>query len=101
RADELEREPDGAALERRQPRRRAERVPEELLVDVHLIALQLCVDRVAAATEVDEVEQAQVLLELVFRDLQALEQLRGGHDRLALVAALAEQVGEQSLEHPE
>ncbi len=64
RPDELEREPDRARLERRQPRRAAERVAEELLVDVHLVAAQLGVDRVAAAAEVDEVEQRQVLLEL-------------------------------------
>ena len=63
RPDELEREPDRARLERRQPRRPAERVAEELLVDVHLVAVQLRVDGVAAAAEVDEVEQREVLLE--------------------------------------
>ena len=65
RPDELEREPDRARLERRQPRGAAERVAEELLVDVHLVALQLRVDGVAAAAEVDEVEQREVLLELL------------------------------------
>ena len=63
RADELEREADRSRLERRQPRRRAERVAEQLLVDVHLVAAQLGVDRVAAAAEVDEVEEGEVLLE--------------------------------------
>ena len=65
RADELEREADRARLERRQPRRPAERVAEELLVDVHLVAVQLGVDGVAAAAEVDEVEQREMLLELL------------------------------------
>src|SRR6185312_9015227 len=57
RADELERETDRARLERRQARRAPERVAEELLVDVHLVALQLGVDRVAATPEVHEVEE--------------------------------------------
>ena len=57
RADVLEREPDRARLERRQARRRAERVAPQLLVDVHRAVAQLGVDRVAAAAEVDEVEQ--------------------------------------------
>ena len=70
RPDELEREPDRARLERRQPRRAAERVAEELLVDVHLVALQLGVDGVAAAAEVDEVEQREVLLELPRRGIE-------------------------------
>ena len=65
RADELEREADRTRLERRQPRRGAEWVAPELLVDVHLVAVQLGVDRVAAAAEVDEVEQVEVVLELV------------------------------------
>src|SRR6185503_13068903 len=59
RADELEREPDRARLERRQPRRPAEGVAEELLLDLHLVVVQLGVDRVAAAAEVDEVQQRQ------------------------------------------
>ena len=35
---ELQREPDRARLEGRQPRRRAERVAEQLLVHVHVVA---------------------------------------------------------------
>ena len=101
RADELEREPDRARLERRQPRRAAERVAEELLVDVHLVAVQLGVDRVAAAAEVDEVEQRQVLLELLGGDREAVDELVRGDDRLALLAAGGEQVGEQRLQHAE
>src|SRR5207244_11506572 len=70
RPDELEREPDRARLERRQARGGAERVAEELLVDVDLVATELRVDRVTAAAEVDEVQQGQVLLERLLRDLR-------------------------------
>src|SRR6185295_183488 len=56
RPDELERQADRARLEGRQARGRAERVAEELLLHVHPVALELGVDRVAAAAEVDEVE---------------------------------------------
>ena len=65
RPDKLEREPDRARLQRCQPRRPAERVAEQLLVDVHLVTVQLGVDGVAAAAEVDEVQQREVLLELL------------------------------------
>ena len=75
RPDELEREPDRARLERRQPRRAAERVAEELLVDVHLVAVQLGVDGVAAAAEVHEVQEREMLLERLGRDREALDQL--------------------------
>ena len=75
RPDELERQPDRPRLERRQPRRPAERVAEELLVDVHRVAAQLRVDRVAAAAEVDEVEQREVLLELLARDREPVDEL--------------------------
>ena len=78
RPDELEREPDRARLERRQPRRPPERVAEELLVDVHLVAAQLGVDGVAAAAEVDEVQQREVLLERLVRDLEPLDELGAG-----------------------
>ena len=62
RPDELEGEPDRARLQRREARRRAERLAVELLVDVNRVAVELRVDRVAAAAEVDEVEERQVLL---------------------------------------
>ncbi len=75
RADELERQPDRPRLERRQPRRAAERVAEELLVDVHLVAVQLGVDGVAAAAEVDEVEEREVLLERLGRDREPLDEI--------------------------
>jgi hypothetical protein len=38
--------------------------------------VERCVDRVAAAAEVDEVQQLQVLFELVLRDVEALDELR-------------------------
>src|SRR5262249_56346233 len=44
RTDELECQPDCPSLEWSEPRRPSERVTEQLLVDVHLIALELCVD---------------------------------------------------------
>ena len=100
RADELEREPDRARLERRQPRRRAERVAEELLVDVHVVAVQLGVDRVAAAAEVDEVEQREVLLRAGPRGMwKRSTSSRAGMTAWRLVAAAREQVREQRLEH--
>src|SRR5207248_7521895 len=67
RPDVLEREPDRARLERREPRRGAERVAPQLLVDVDRAVAELGVHGVTAAAEVDEVEQGQVLLELVRR----------------------------------
>ena len=75
RPDELERKPNRARLERRQPWCAAERVSEELLVDVHLVAVQLGVDRVAAAAEVDQVEQREMLLELLRRNREAVDEL--------------------------
>src|SRR5262245_61149169 len=65
RADELEREPYRARLQRGQPRGVAERVAPDLLVNPDLVAVELGVDRVAPATEVDEVEERQMLLELI------------------------------------
>ena len=83
RPDELERQSDRPRLERCQPRRRAERVAEELLVDVHLAVLELGVDGVAAAAEVDEVQELEVLLERLRRDVEALGDVGGRNDDLA------------------
>ena len=102
RADELEREPDRARLERRQTRRRAEGVAEELLVDVDLVAAQLGVDGVAAAAEVDEVQQREVLLERLLGDLrEPLDEVARRDGGARLLATGREQVGEERLEHPE
>src|SRR5438477_10169045 len=101
RPDELEREPDRARLERRQSRRPPERVAEELLVHVHLVAVQLRVDGVAAAAEVDEVEQREVFLERLGRDREALREVGRGNDGLLLLAARREEIREQRLEDAE
>ena len=102
RPDVLEGEPDRARLERRQARRGAERVAPQLLVDVHRAVVQLGIDRVAAAAEVDEVEEGEVLLELVGRDRgEALEQLRRRDLGVALLAACCEEIREQRLQHGE
>ena len=101
RADELEGEPDRARLERGQPRRRAERVAEELLLDVDLVAVELGVDRVAAAAEVDEVQELEVLLDRLGRDVEAHADVRGREHRVRVVTAAVEQVREQGLQEPE
>src|SRR5205823_14094960 len=77
--DELECEANGTRLERRQPRRRAEGVSEQLLLDVHVVSAQLRVPRVPPAAEVDEVEQREVLLQGLGRNREALHQLRRGN----------------------
>ena len=101
RADELEREPDRARLERRQAGRAPERVPEELLVDAHLVSVERGVDRVAAAAEVDEVQKLQVVVELVVGDVEAVDELLCRDRRPRLVAAAGEQVGEERLQDAE
>jgi len=69
---------------------------------VHGSVAQLRVDRVAAAAEVDEVEERKVLLELLRGDgREALEQLGGWNRRLLVLAAGREQVGEQRLQDRE
>src|SRR5918995_5821022 len=97
RPDELQREPDRARLERGQPRRGAERVAEELLVDVDVVAAQLRIDRVAATAEVDEVEQGQMLLERLRREPEALGELPRRDLGLVALAAGVEQVREERL----
>ena len=101
RADELERQPDRARLERRQARRRAEGVAEQLLVHADRVAVELGVDGVAAAAEVDEVEQREVLLERLERDVETLDQLLRRELGLRVLAAAVEQVGEQRLQDGE
>ena len=101
RPDELQRQPDRARLERRQPRWAPEGVAEELLVDVHRVPAQLGVDRITAAAEVDEVEQREVLLELFARDRETVDELLRGDVRLAVVAAGGEEVREQRLQDAE
>src|SRR5581483_1637326 len=102
RSDVLEREADCARLERRQARREPERVAPQLLVHVDGAVAQLGVDRVAAAAEVDEVEEREVLLELVGRDGgEALEELVDRNGCLLALAAGGEEGREQRLEDGE
>src|SRR6185312_13962247 len=71
-ADELQGEPDRACLERSQARCASERVPVQLLVDVHAVTLERGVDRVTATAEVDEVEELEVLFELFLWNVEPL-----------------------------
>ena len=75
RSDELESEPDRPSLERSQPRRLAERVTPDLLVDPDLVAVELRIHRVTAAAEIDEIEKRKVLLELVLGNVEPLDEL--------------------------
>src|SRR5207247_7239114 len=75
RSDIFEREAERARFERRQPGRAAEGVAEQLLLDAHLVSLQLRVDGVAATAEVDEVEELEVLLELLLGNVEAVDQV--------------------------
>src|SRR6266540_3650784 len=101
RPDELEREPDRARLERRQARRGAEGVAEDLLPDVDFAVLQLAIDGVAPSAEVDEVQELEVLLQRLGRDVEALHDVGGGYHRLRVLAAAVEQVCEERLEQAE
>src|SRR6266508_5374560 len=101
RPDELHREADRARLERSQARRVTEGVAVELLVDMHLVALECGVDGVAAAAEVDEIEQLKVLLELLLRNVEAFDDLAGRDHSVALFPAGGEEIGEQSLQDGE
>ncbi len=101
RSDELEGEADRARFQRSQPRREAERVPVELLVDVDGVSVERCVDRVTPAAEVDEVQQLQVLFELVLRNVEALDELRCRDDRARVLSAGGQEVGEQRLQDGE
>src|SRR6185503_17083116 len=74
---------------------------EELLLDVDILALEIGVHRVAAAAEVHEVEQREVLGELLGREAEALGELAGGDRRGRVLAAAGEDVREQSLEDGE
>ena len=103
RADEVEREQERLGLERREPRGAAELVAVELLLDVDRAPVvdALGVDGVAAAAEVDEVEQLQVILELLVGELEARGQLGGVDGGVLVLAAGRQHVGEHGLEHRE
>ncbi len=82
-------------------RRAPERVAEELLLDVDLVVLEGRVDRVAPAAEVDEVEELEVVVQLVGRDLEALDDLVRRDPGRGRVSAACEQECEQRLEDAE
>src|SRR6185312_11952284 len=100
-ADELEGEPDRARLQRRQPRRAAERVAEELFLDIDLVTVERRVHGVTAAAEVHEVEELEVVVELVRRNLEALDELVGRDARRRGIPAACEKECEQRLEDAE
>ena len=103
RADVLDCEPDRPRLERRQLGRPAEHVAVKLLVDADAagVLVELGVDGVAAAAEVDEVEQREVVLELLGGDREAVRELGSVEVGVAAVTTGGEQVGEQRLQQPE
>src|SRR5439155_2353987 len=99
--DELEREPDCPCLEGRAPRRAAECISEQLFLDMHVPVLERGVHRVTAASEVDEVEELEMVVELVGRDVESLGQLVGGNRRGRVLATAGQEVGEQRLQDTE
>ena len=101
RADVFDREPDGSRLERGQLRRPAEHVTVELLVDPHRsgVVVDFGVHRVAAAAEVDEVEQGEGLLQLLPRNREAGRKLIGIEHRLSALTARGEDLRQQCLQH--
>src|SRR2546430_944485 len=65
------------------------------------VAVERCVHRVAAAAEVHEIEQLQMLLQLLLGDVKALDDLVRGDDSVVPLAAGCEKIGEQGLQHRE
>src|SRR5438034_5010605 len=63
--------------------------------------MELGVDRVAAAPEVDEGEELEMLFERLGRDVEALADVRGRDHGVRLVAAAVEEIREQRLQEPE
>src|SRR5947207_14384733 len=63
--------------------------------------MELGVDRVAAAPEVDEGQELEMLFERLGRDVEALADVRGRDHGVRLVATAVEEVREQRLQEPE
>ena len=101
RRDDVERPQERLGLERREPGGPAERVAVELLVDVDVAVLGRAVDGVAAAAEVDEVQQVEALLELLRREPEPALELVGLDAGGGRVAAAGEQEGQERLEERE
>ncbi len=100
-ADELEREPDGACLERRQSGGPPEGVAEELFLDVHRVTLDRRIEGVAAAPEVDEIEELEVLVEMIDRNAEPLRKLGGGDIGRGILAAAGKEMCQERLQEPE
>ena len=66
-----------------------------------VVLVDLGVDRVAAAAEVDEVEQRERVLQLLARDREPRGEIVGVEAGVAVLAAGGEDVREQRLEHAE
>ena len=71
-AEQVDRRDQRLRLERQQPGGTREVVAVGLGIDVDLLALDLGVQHVAAAAEVDDVQHVEVLAQLLVGDLQAL-----------------------------
>ena len=100
-ANELESQPNGASLERRQPRGPPESVTEQLLLDVDRVALDRRIEGVAAASEVDEVQELEVLVEMLDRNPEPLRKLGGGDVGGRILAAAGKEVRQERLQEPE
>ena len=101
RADEFEREADGARLQWCQARGKSEGVTVQLFVDMDAFSLERGVDGVTPPAEVDEVEQLQMLLELILGNVKALDDLPCGNRRVVPLTARCEQVCEERLQYGE
>src|SRR5205809_1030260 len=68
---------------------------------MYLAVAKLGVDGVAAAAEVDEIQELEVLLERLGRDVESFADLDRGDRRLCFVPAAVEQVRKERLEQAE
>ena len=81
-AEQVDRRDQRLGLERQQSRRAGEVVAVGVGVDLDPVAVDLGVEDVGAAAEVDDVEDVEVLAQLLERDVELVEHLLG---RQALV----------------
>src|SRR3954451_23740292 len=74
-AEQVDRRDEGLGLEREKPGRAGEVVAVGLGVDLDRVALHLGVEHVAAAAEVHDVENVDVLAQLLLGEVEALAEL--------------------------